>query len=595
MSQKSITNRSTVKSGYNSKVIKLLLTIVLVSAIVAAAAFYYKNSNSVSPADISGTYQVKPGNLKISVTENGDIRALNSKEITSKVEGITTIISIVDEGTIITPKDVNDGKVLVELDSSRIKEKLTTQEISYLSADASLTEARESLDIQKKQNESDIEAGKLAVRFALIDFRKYLGDYVAHRFLADLKTQTVDPDRILTLIDDPNLGGSALQQLRQLQDSITLAEMRYARAVDKLEGTKELFEQKYVAEIELKGDELEKQSLNVQVQQAKTALKLFKLYEFPKETERLICDYFEAQRKLDQIYASARSKLAQAQAALGSKKATFRLQKEQFEKYQDQLEACLIKAPAPGEVVYASSTERRGRRSSPEPIEVGAEIRERQRIISIPDTSIMKVEIKIHETWINKIGLGQPAIIRVAAFPDQQFTGKVIRKSPLADPENWMNPDLKVYSTDVSIDGIYDYLKTGMTAKVEVVIDELENIISVPIQSVVNYQGKKVCYVVRKAKVQRTQVQTGAFNDTFVEIISGINQGDFVMLNPPRYLDTDSEIASSETGKITRNSKQTESSKRRSKSESRREGQSSSQRAKGPDSKKQKPSDSRGK
>jgi hypothetical protein len=67
----------------------------------------------------------------------------------------------------------------------------------------------------------------------------------------------------------------------------------------------------------------------------------------------------------------------------------------------------------------------------------------------------MKVAVKIHETWIDKIEPNQPAEIKVEAFPDKTFTGTVLKKAPLADAENWLNPDLKVYATDVAIDGTH--------------------------------------------------------------------------------------------------------------------------------------------
>jgi multidrug efflux pump subunit AcrA (membrane-fusion protein) len=173
------------------------------------------------------------------------------------------------------------------------------------------------------------------------------------------------------------------------------------------------------------------------------------------------------------------------------------------------------------------------------PIEIGAVVRERQKIISIPDTSKMKAEIKIHETWVDKVQPAQQAKITIAAFPDKTFTGKVLKKAPLAAPEEWLNPDLKVYATDVSIDGTHDFLKTGMTAKVEIIINELKDVISVPIQTVLNSRGKKVCFVLNGSTHEQRQVETGAFNDSFVEIKSGLAEGDKVLLNPPRLTDAE--------------------------------------------------------
>ena len=236
---------------------------------------------------------------------------------------------------------------------------------------------------------------------------------------------------------------------------------------------------------------------------------------------------------MDRIKARARSMLAQAEAKLESEKATFSLERERLQKWRRQLKACTIRAPAPGQVVYASSMmdrfERRRRM-----IEVGGEIDERQKIISIPDLSQMKVEVKIHETWVDKVQPEQGAKITVSALPDQTFIGKVLKKAPLPDPEDFLNPDLKVYTTDVSIEGTHESLKTGMTAKAEIIIDELHDVLSVPIQSVINVEGKKICFVAAGKGTQRREVETGAFNDSFVEIKSGLAEGEKVMLNPPR-------------------------------------------------------------
>jgi len=146
----------------------------------------------------------------------------------------------------------------------------------------------------------------------------------------------------------------------------------------------------------------------------------------------------------------------------------------------------------------------------------------------------MKVEVKIHETWIDRIEPNQPAVITVQAFSDKTFTGRVLKKAPLADQEDFLNPDLKVYATDVGIDGTHDSLKTGMTGKVTVMIDELHDVLYVPIQSVVTVEDKKMCYVAG-SPAQKREVETGLFNDNFVEIKSGLVEGEKVMLNPPKW------------------------------------------------------------
>lgn len=519
------------KSGLAKK-LRWILILAAVALAIAASVFVWLSRASDSSKKNLNTYTVKRGSLLISVTESGDIKAINTEDIKSEVEGKTTIISIVDEGTIITPNDVNTGKVLVELDSSDLEQKLTQQEVQFLSAEASFTDANESLEIQKKQNESDIKKGQMKVKFALMDLHKYVGAVAGQKLISAMENPGIEPDEITSLINEPSLAGEALQKLRELNDNITLAESKFEQKSDELMWTRRLHEKGYVAETKLRADELEVQSQTIQTDRANTALELFKLYGFPKEAEQKLSDYDEAKRELERTKASARSKIAQANARLKSSEATYLLHKRQLEKLQKQLKACKIKAPAPGQVVYASSEEpsyRQDRR-----IEEGAEIWERQKIISIPDYSEMKVEIKVHETWIDKVKVGQKADITVVAFPEKTFTGKVLKKAPLAEQQWWGRGDLKVYVTDVGIDGAHDFLKTGMSAKVTVLIDELQDVLTVPVQAVITIEGKKLCYCVTGGGIEKREVETGAFNDDFVEIKSGLNEADKVLLNPPR-------------------------------------------------------------
>jgi len=526
------------ETALKAQLVRHLRTILIFAGVIAAIIvlilLWGISGGSNPPSKDPALFTVSRGDLTISVTESGDIKAVNSKDIKSEVEGRTTIISIVDEGTYINQEDVNNGKVLVELDSSDIEQKLTQQEVSFLTSEASYTEAKESLDIQKKQNDSDVQGGRLKVRFALMDFKKYLGEIVAEQVIERVKeSQSLENTAFGRYLEHPQLGGEALQELKKLNDDITLAESRLERASDKLQWTRKLREKEYVAETELKADELEVESLRVQKERAQIALELFKLYEFPKQAEKLLSDYYEAERELERIEARARSKLAQAQAKLASNEAQYRVQKEQLEKLRKQLKACVLTAPSPGQVVYSSSTDEWARRNRP--IEIGAEIRERQKIISIPDTTEMKVEIKVHETWVDKVEPGQDAEITIPAFPDKSFTGKVLKKAPLAEQQHWfLSTDLKVYATDVGIDGTYDFIKTGMSAKVEIIIEQLRDVLSVPIQAVITQEEKKLCYVMTNNGPQKREVVTGLFNADFVEIRSGLKEGEKVLLKPPR-------------------------------------------------------------
>ncbi|MDH4239004.1 MAG: efflux RND transporter periplasmic adaptor subunit [Phycisphaerae bacterium] len=536
MKIKSVERQGNKVAGKSGLARRFLLILISLAVVVAIVVFGFLRQRAGGPEDSNpstGLFTVKRGDLTISVTESGSIKAIKSEDIKSNVEGRATIVNIVPEGTTITAEDVNKGKVLVELDASTLKEQLAQRKIELAGAKAAFADANESYLIQVKQNESDITAADLKVRFALMDFQKYIGEIVAQKAIDEVNADPnsrIDTASLLKEIEDHNSGGEGSQKFKELQDNIALAKSNLERASGKLDWSEKLRLKEYVSETELLADRLEVQSLTIKRDQAEIALDLFRRYDFPKQVEQLQSDYNEAKRELERVQASARSKLAQAEAKLVSARATYELQQQRLEKLHSQIEACVIKAPAMGQVVYWSSTERWSRVK----IEQGAEVPEGYKIITIPDSSEMKVEIKVHETWIDKIEPNQPAKITVAAFTDKTFTGKVLKKAPLADQTDFLNPDLKVYLTDVSIEGTHDALKTGMTADVEVIINDLHDILYVPIQSVTTVEEKKVCYVMG-SPVEKREVETGLFNENFVEIKSGLTEGEKVLLNPPKW------------------------------------------------------------
>ena len=544
------------KTKTEKKSFRIKSALTLIAVLIVAAVSYSKLTSRPSKfKTFRATYTVQRRDLTVSVTESGEIKARESTDIKSQVEGRTTIISIVPEGTVITQEDVKNGKILCELDSSELKERFTQQEITFANAEANYTEAKESYDIRLNQNESDIKADELKVQFAMMDLQKYLGEKLVRK-LIDLSAQqeisdTFISDLIEDMTRDPNdsrWDGAALQDKRVWESNIKLAKGRLERDRNQLRGTKKLYAKEYVAFSELERDQLNYDSSEIELVKSKTTLELFLRYDFPKEVEKLFSDYQESQRQLQRTLAKTRSQLAQAQAKLNSAKATFNLQKERRENWKKQLESCVIKATTIGMVVYGTSGSSFSRRQNP--IEEGSEVYERQKIFTIPNTTEMAAEVQVHESWVDKVVPNLPVKVTIDAFPDDVFSGKVLKIAPLPDPQHrWMNTGLKVYTTEVGIEGRHNNLKPGMSAKVEIVIRELQNVLCVPVQAVVNREGYKACYLVTPSGLKMQKVKTGAFNDSLIEIIEGLSEQDAISLIPP------SLTEQSETRKKTKNKK----------------------------------------
>jgi len=324
--------------------------------------------------------------------------------------------------------------------------------------------------------------------------------------------------------------GEAKQKLRKFEDDLQVAMKEEGQAKANLEGTRRLFEKGFVTKIDLEKDEIANENNRLKVQMDVTARDLFLKYEFPKTAEEALSKYAEAVRELARARKAAISKLAQAEAKLKSAQGQYNIQARQRKEFYEQQDKCTITAQRPGLVVYGGGGDE-DFYGGGEQVREGSTVRERQAIITIPDMTKMSVRVKIHESYIKKIKKGQKARVTVDAFPDTVLDGEVTQVGVLPDSRNrWMNPDMKVYLTTITIKGTNDWLKPGMSAKVEVFANCLSNVVYVPVQAVSPSEGKQVCYVANGRKSECRNVEVGDFNDEFIEIKGGLKEGERVLL-----------------------------------------------------------------
>ena len=332
--------------------------------------------------------------------------------------------------------------------------------------------------------------------------------------------------------------GEAKQKIRKFHDDwqVALKEMGQAQAT--LEGTRRLYSKQFVTRTDLQRDEIAFENARLKVQTAETGRNLFQRYEFLKTSEETLSKYSEAVRELERARKAAVAKLAQADAKLKSATAQYEVQKRALKDLQDQIAKCQIRPTKPGLAVYGRAGDDMIYYGGEERIREGATVRERQTILTIPDMSSMSVRVRIHETYIKKVKNGQKVRLTVDAFPDKILEGEVTKVGVLPDSQNrWMNPDLKVYLTTIAVKSTNDWLKPGMTAKVEIFIEQLTNVVYVPLQSVVFEEGKYFCYLARNgSKAQRREVEVGSFNEEFIELKKGLEEGERVLLRPPKTL-----------------------------------------------------------
>ena len=488
------------KSVFMRKRTVVFIVLIVILVIVALWDYLFKGTKREEGKNLP-TFTVKRGPLRIDVTQTGTIQAREKIIVKSEVEGKTSIIFLVDEGA-----NVKKGDLLVELDSSNLLDQKIDQEIRVQNAEAAFIGARENLAVVENQAQSDMDKAQLNHDFAVQDLEKYTkGEY-------------------------PN-------QLKEAESRITLAEEELARAREKLEWSRKLFAEKYISQTELQADELAEKKKDLDLDLARNDLDLLINFTNKRQLAQLESDVKQADMALDRTTRKAKADVVQAEANLKAKESEYRRQKDKLEKIESQIKKTKIYAPADGLVIYATSAEqghRFGR--SVEPLDEGSIVQERQELIHLPTTSGYNAEIGVYEASLDKVKVGLPVIVTVDAIPGKRFTGHVASIAPLPDAQSaFLNPDLKIYNTIITMDnnGNTDLLRTGMNCTAEIIVEQYEEALYVPVQAVLRVAGKPTVYVIGDRGVEPREVKIGLDNNRMVRIIDGIKEGEQVSLAPP--------------------------------------------------------------
>ncbi|MGJ8697053.1 MAG: HlyD family efflux transporter periplasmic adaptor subunit [Verrucomicrobiaceae bacterium] len=448
--------------------------------------------------DYSLNHTVSRGDFVISIVEGGTLEAVNEIVVKNTIDGDSRIIWLIPEGTY-----VKKGDLLVEFDTGEAEKNVEEQRVQFESRQALLVQAENDLIITRSTSESEISEANLAVDFATMDLEKFEQLERVHLTReAELKIDTAD-------------------------EALKLSQQRYEWSV-------KLAEKGFETKTQVDRDRLEVSLKSKEFETAQSNFKMLETFDLQKQYAEFVSKKKEAIAKLDRVKKQSESKIAQDEAAVNSAKITLKLTEDSLAKRIEQLAATKVKAPQDGLVIYAKPRSRWGDEAQ---IAEGSVVRNRSNLITIPDITSMKVSVKIHESMISQIKKGQKSYVILDSLPDQRFQGEVTKVAILPDSDrNWANPDLKVYATEITITDPIEGVKPGVSAKAEIIIEELSNVLTVPIQAVTTVDGKQLCYRSNGGEPEPITVEIGKFNTKYIEIKSGLEEGQEIMLNPP--LDT---------------------------------------------------------
>jgi len=445
-----------------------------------------------SVKSVESYFKAEQGSFTIALPTGGSLEAVNEVTVRNQVPGRTRISSMVKEGSIVAK-----GELLIELDSNDIENQLSQSEIAYQQSLAQAAELEEKYDSLKSENVIKLRDAELVLEFAKNDLKKY------------------------------NEG--QFPQLKKKADSaISLASEELRRAQDRLNGTRRLEAKGYVTPSELVADELAVKRREIELQGAEEERRLLITFDAPRNVRQLESNVENSKVRLERTVRQNKTQLEKLKMQLASASETLSLRERKLQDLRDSQEFTKIYAPQSGLVIYESQPSWRGG-----PIEEGTEVRERQELLSLPDVSQMKVRVNIYESQISLVKPGMHANVSLDALPDQRFRGEVIQIASMPEPARDGNPNYRVYKAEVLVTDQMPEIKPGVTAKVEILIAELEDVIKVPLQAIVGLDDRQYCFIEKDGAAQPVEVEIGLFDSDFVEIKNGLTEGDLVSLVPP--------------------------------------------------------------
>lgn len=457
---------------------------------VVVAAFWFGRPKAGGPELI--TAAVVRGDLPVVVTERGELDSTKSIMVRCDVEGEKSkLVDIVPEGT-----HVKKGQEVGRFDTDELKKLYDQQHVKWKTAEGKAASARGDLKVQKNKEESEIDKARLAWDLAKIALEKY-----------EKREYQVE--------------------LNKKQGAVGLAKKELKEAEDNLEFTKNLVRKGFLPLEQLRVQELMVETKRYMVNQGEDELGMLREFERNQKITELKGKAREAELELQRTIDSQKAATAKAASEKEAAEVTEKLEKETLDRINAQMERCVIKAPQDGIVVYFKRYYDETTRIQP-----GAVVFFQQPIFTLPDLEHMKVKVKIHESVIKKIQPGQRATLQVDAVPNVPLVATVKTVGTLANSEGWRQT-VKEYVVEAEITDLPTSagLKPGMTAEVKIHVQTIRDTLMVPVQAVTEFEGKPVCYVKSGRSAERRPVEVGEANDQYIQIVSGVSEGEEVALD----------------------------------------------------------------
>jgi HlyD family secretion protein len=492
--------------------------------VIVGAVYAFTRIQASRQAGATGEFQTEPaqrGSLVASVGATGSVRANQSAVLTWQTSGTVEEVNV----------EVND---LVELDQTLASLSKTSLAQNVILAEAEFVSAQKALD--DLLNSSLPQAQALQT---VEEAQKALDDLQVNTDLLRAQTQ-------LTLVnsqealEDAEYGRTKLNYDRASQAAVDAAEANYILAQNEVDRLQKEFNKFSGRPEDDPVRALALSNLAAAKQKRDSVLRQLNWYKGnPGEDEISEADANLALAEAQVLEAQTEWERAldgPTDAEVAVLESQLVDAEREFERIQDGPDPADI-AAAEARVAAAQSTRDLARISAPfagtitqAQTKVGDQVAPGTIAFRLDDLSHLLVDVEVSEVDINRIRVGQPVSLIFDAILGKEYRGEVVEVGLVGQ----VNQGAVNFNVTVELLDADEDVRPGMTAAVNMVVDQLEDVLLVPNRAVRVREGKRVVYVFRNGVPEPVEITLGASSETVSEVVDGdLQVGDPIVLNPP--------------------------------------------------------------
>ena len=464
-------------------------------------------------------HKVKRGDFKIKIPANGELTTSQLIEVRNPLETSGVINKITEEGTY-----VKKGDTLFQLNDDQIRQKIKDLDEKILDQQNRVITSEQSLAIAQSAMESDLGKADLNIEIAELALQAWReGEHIQNeqKFKLNLETTKINDERL----------------------------------AKRFEEAKDLVENGFISRDEYERDRIAMIESTAAVKEAEISLDVYQRFTSKQDEKKKVSDLEQAISEKGRVKQRHEAEMVTQKATVESNKSKLAGSSERMMELEEQLGKCLVLAPTDGLVVYRSSMrEGRGRDDQGPPM-IGTSLSPNQLVILLPNTSQMVASVKVSEALSGRIRSGMPATVFSDAFPNLAIEGEVGSVSVMAKDGGWRDPNRRDYTVLIMLKTEPSMgLKPSMRCRAEIELGLVNDVISVPIQSVFREGASSFVYVPVDGGWSQRKVDVGRASELAVEIRSGLELDEMILLREPTSVEIVEKLKSekregSESGK----------------------------------------------